>query len=224
MPLRSKVELTQGDSMIRVEMLDISLGGLGVSASGGLKPGTGVTVKVWPVGSSSIPGTVVTSEPARMDDDEAAVSVAAFRLGIRFASLSEETSQKLAVLLAPIAADGAFSSSTDAAGRERLYQRAFKSLQARDHRRAREHIASALAGDPHNLHFRAFRHRVSVEEALGRGRLVEAARELQHALALRPDDDELLALRLQLDARLRRGRLGSVIIAWVRRLLPSLGS
>ncbi len=133
----------------------------------------------------------------------------AARLGLRFSALSPPATSRLEAILdellqevAPVSARAARGEVTDVPirlatteeGREALFQASRARLASGDFATAREAAAWALRNDSRNPEYRALVHRINAEEALAKGALDAAQREIAHARAQLPDDAEVKAL------------------------------
>ena len=131
------------------------------------------------------------------------------RLGLKFAELTPVAAARLTALLddmlnevAPVSARAARGEVTDVPirlaetreGREALFQAARARMASGDYGAARESAAWALRTDSRNPEYRALVHRINAEEALAKGSLDAAQRELGLARGHLPDDVEIKAL------------------------------
>lgn len=162
-----------------------------------------------------LPAVVVTKR------DQAGTKSA--RLGLRFADLPAASAARLGAMLddmlaevAPVSARATRGEVDDVPirlaateeGREALFQAARARLTTGDFPGARESAAWALRNDSRNPEYRALVHRINAEEALAKGSLDAAQRELGHARTHLPDDAEVKALSDRIASTPTKGLFG----------------
>ncbi|MCC6648175.1 MAG: PilZ domain-containing protein [Polyangiaceae bacterium] len=206
------------------DVVDLSARGAAVVVAGAVAQRGAVTLHLDPdglplLGQEQAPPPLPAVIVARREDGAKKVT----RVGLRFTDLPPTGAARLGALLdellaevAPVSARAARGELDDVPvrlaateeGREALFQAARARLAGGDLVGAREAAAWTLRTDPHNPAYRALVHRINAEEALAKGALEPAQRELARARGLLPADPELEALASRLSTTPTKGLLG----------------